>query len=384
MNLNEVRSQIPLLSKNVYLDNAGAGPPPNSVHKAMEMFLDEWRDYGEKWDAWLLEIVRARELFGKLIGADVEEIANVPNVTSGLAAIANALDLKPGRNVVVSELNFPTNVYMWHALKQKGHLSDVRVMKARNGQVPLSEYENAINEDTAAVSVDYVSWINGCRENIRDITKIAHSRGALMLVDAFHALGVFPVDVRKLNVDVLTCGTYKWLMGPHGTAFLYVKQKILEDLQPAIVGWHGIADSVVARAARGEDTFGRPFDLSEVKVARDATRFEWGTWAVIAVMGAQAALKFTLKYPPEERAPAIERLTEHLITGLEKLGRRVTSPTETARRSGIVTFEVEDAGRLAKRLQDENVIVAPRVNTLRISPHFYNTEAEIDTLLQKL
>jgi len=384
LNLDEVRDQIPLLSKNVYLDNAGAGPPPIVVHKAMQSFLDEWRDYGEKWDAWLLEIVKARERFAQLIGAKVEEVANVPNVTSGLAAIATALDLKPRNNVVVSELNFPTNVYMWHSLKRRGQISDVRVLKASDGEVPLSDFEKAIDDNTVAVSLDYVSWINGCREDIRNITKIAHAHGALMLVDAFHALGVIPVDVHKLDVDVLTCGTYKWLMGPHGTAFLYVKHEVLNELQPAIVGWHGISDSVISRALSNRDTFGRPFDLTDVKVANDATRFEWGTWAVIAVAGAKAALEFTLKYPPEEREPIIEQLTEHLIDGLKRLGKRVTSPTQKERRSGIVTVEVENAGRVAKKLQEQNVVVAPRVNTLRISPHFYNTKREIDTLLEKL
>jgi cysteine desulfurase/selenocysteine lyase len=384
LNLDEVRNQIPLLSNNVYLDNAGAGPPPVGVHGAMKSFLDEWRDYGEKWDEWLIKIVKTRELFGKLIGARVDEVANVPNVTSGLAAIANALNLKPKNNVVVSELNFPTNVYLWHALKRRGQISEARVLKATNGEIPLSDYEKAIDDNTVAVSLDYVSWINGCREDIQNITKIAHAHGALMLVDAFHALGVFPVDVRRLDVDVLTCGTYKWLMGPHGTAFLYVKHEIMNELQPAIVGWHGISDSVVSRAVSGQDTFGRPFDLTNVDVARDATRFEWGTWAVIAVAGAKAALEFTLKYPPEERAPLIEETTGHLIDALRRLGKRVTSPTQKERRSGIVTVEVEHAGRVAKKLQEQHIIVAPRINTLRISPHFYNTNGEIDKLLQKI
>lgn len=384
MNLDEVRGQIPLLSKNVYLDNAGAGPPPISVHKAMQTFLDEWRDYGEKWDTWLLEIVKTRELFGQLIGAKVEEIANVPNVTSGLAAIASALELKPTSNVVISELNFPTNVYMWHALKQRGQLSQVRVLRAKNGEIPLAEYEKAIDDNTVAVSLDYVSWINGCREDIPNITRVAHRHGALMLVDAFHAVGVIPVDVRKLDVDVLTCGTYKWLMGPHGTAFLYVKHEVLNELQPSIVGWHGISDSVVARASSKQDTFGRPFNLTDVNIANDATRFEWGTWAMIAVAGAKAAIEFTLRYPPIERAPIIEWLTGRLIDGLQRLSKRVTSPTEKPRRSGIVTVEVDNAGQVAKSLQEQKVIVAPRVNTLRISPHFYNTEQEIDTLLEKL
>lgn len=384
MDVDKVRSQIPLVARNVYLDNAGAGPPPLSVHGAMRLFLDEWRDYGERWEPWLLEIVRTRELFARLISARPEEVACVPSVTSGLAAIASALPLKSGQNVVVSELNFPTNVYIWHSMKEKGFLSEVRVLKAQNGQIPLSAFEKGIDDETAAVSIDYVSWINGCRENVQNISRIAHSHGALMVVDAFHAVGVFPVDVRRLDVDVLTCGTYKWLMGPHGTAFLYVKREILEQLKPAIVGWHGISDSVVARVLAKQDTFGRPFDLSRADPAKDATRFEWGTWAVIAVAGAKAAIEFTLKYPPEERAPLIERLRKRLIEGLGKRAKRITSPLEEERGSGIVTFEVDDAVETARRLQEQRVVVAPRVNTLRVSPHFYNTEREVDTLLEKI
>ena len=384
MDLNKVREQIPLLRSSVYLDNAGAGPPPLSVHAAMQSFLDEWRDYGEKWESWLLEIVKTRELFARLINASVEEVACIPNVTSGLAAIASALPHKPEQNVVVSELNFPTNVYMWHALREKGLISEVRVLKAKNGQIPLSDFERAIDDKTAAVSLDYVSWINGCKEDIPRITEIAHVHGALMIVDAFHAVGVIPVDVRRLGVDVLTCGAYKWLMGPHGTAFLYVKHDALGRLEPSIVGWHGISDSVVARVLKNQDTFGRPFDLSGVTPADDATRFEWGTWSVITVVGARAAIEFTLKYPPQERAPLIERLNGRLIDGLSNKGKRLTSPVEKDRRSGIVTFEVEDAARVALRLQKEKVVVAPRVNTLRVSPHFYNKEQEIDILLEKV
>ncbi|MGA2790008.1 MAG: aminotransferase class V-fold PLP-dependent enzyme [Candidatus Bathyarchaeia archaeon] len=382
--MEEVRQQIPLLAGNVYLDNAGAGPPPMSVHAAMRSFLDEWRDYGEKWEAWLLEIVKTRELFGRLINATLDEVACIPNVSSGLAAIADALPLKPGQNIVVSELNFPTNVYLWHALKQKGLLSEVRVLKAKNGQVPTSDFEKAIDDKTVAVSLDHVSWINGCREDIRAITQIAHSHGALMLVDVFHSAGVIPVDVRKMDVDILTCGTYKWLMGPHGTAFLYVSRQTLKQLDRGVVGWHGISDSVVARVRSKQGIFERPFDISSVTPAEDATRFELGTWAVIAVMGAKAALEFTLKYTPQEREPLVEHLNNRLVEGLEKKKKKITSPLEAGRRSGIVTFEVEDATQLSRKLLQEHIVVAPRANTLRVSPHFYNTDHEIDTFLEKL
>jgi len=350
----------------------------------MQSFLQQWRDNGEKWDEWLFEIVKARRSFAKLIGAELQEIACIPNVTSALAAIATAIKGPRQRNVILSELNFPTNVYMWHSMRRKGLISEVRVLKAKSGYVPLSDFEKAIDDTTAAVSIDYISWINGSRENIAEITKMAHEHGALMLVDAFHAVGAIPVDVRKLGVDVLTCGTYKWLMGPHGAAFLYVNQETLEKLEPAIVGWHGIADSVIARATHKEDVFGKPFDLTDVEPADDATRFEWGTWAVVSVIGSNEAMQFALKYSPAEREPLIQKLISRLIEGLEGRGWKITSPLDRDRRSGIVTFEVPHAAKVAGMLLSQGVVVAPRVNTLRVSPHFFNTENEIDSLLEKL
>ena len=130
--------------------------------------------------------------------------------------------------------------------------------------------------------------------------------------------------------------------------------------------------------------FGRHFDLSKTQPAKDATRFEWGTWSVVSVEGAKAALEFTLKYPPEARWQLIEKLNEHLVDGLANGGREVMSPFEKERRSGIVTFKLEGAGSVAKRLLGEHVVTAPRVDMLRVSPHFYNTQNEIDSFLAKL
>jgi selenocysteine lyase/cysteine desulfurase len=350
----------------------------------MRVFLDDWRDHGERWEVWLQDIVDTRDLFARLIHAQSEEVACIPNVSSGLGAIASSLQFEEGSNVVVSELNFPTNIYLWHTLKARGFVDEIRVLKPQDGQIPLTAYEKAIDDKTVAVSADYVSWINGCREQIAEVTKLAHAQDALMLVDVFHAAGVLPIDVDRLEVDAIFCGTYKWLMGPHGTAFLYVNPEALTELKPSIVGWHGIKDSVIARVQSNEDPFGRPFDLTQAEPAGNATRFEWGTWAVVSVEGTKAALEFTLKYPPEERWPLIQRLNDRLVDGVRRKGMHVTSPAGKERSSGIVTFEVADAVGVAKRLMKEHVVVAPRVNTLRVSPHFYNTETEIDRFLNRI
>ncbi len=384
MQLEKIRKELPIVQKRVYLDNAGAGPPTLSLLAELEEYLEDWRDAGERWDKWLREVVRARGLFARAVGATSEEVACVPNATSGLAAVASSLQSAGESNVVLTDLNFPTNVYLWHTLRRRGLIREVRILKNRNGVVPPSEFERAVDERTAAVSVDYVSWVNGCREQISDIAEIAHRYGAMMIVDAFHALGAMPVDVKEDDIDVLTCGSYKWLMAPHGAAFLYVKKDVVQRLNPALIGWHGVADNVTTRLLAGRDPFDQPFELTDALLPPDATRFEWGTWSIFAVIGCRAALQFLQETGDKQRYERILKLTDRLIQGLSKIGRKVTSPLQPERRSGIITFEAANPTETARKLSARKITIAARPNSIRVSPHFYNTEEEIDKFLRAL
>src|SRR5467141_2508713 len=189
------------------------------VRKAIHEYLGDWRDYGENWEEWLPMIIDSRRLFAKMIGAGLEEVASVPNVSSALTSLASSIKYKPNGNIVISELNFPTNIYLWHLQKKHGRANEVRLLrKEADGVVPLDAWEKAIDDDTSIVSVDYVSWTNGCREKIREIAKIAHEHNAFVIADSFHGLGVFPINAKQDGVDALACGMYKWMQGPHGAA----------------------------------------------------------------------------------------------------------------------------------------------------------------------
>src|SRR5438067_3727537 len=154
-------------------------------------------------------------------GVPLDEISSVPNVTSALTAVATSLHYTPIGNIVISELNFPTNIYLWHLQKKHGRAKDVRLLhRDQNGTIPLEQWEKAIDDDTSIVSVDYVSWTNGCREKIREITNIAHEHGAFVIADSFHALGVFLIDARQDGVDALVCGMYKRMQGTYGPALV--------------------------------------------------------------------------------------------------------------------------------------------------------------------
>ena len=385
MNIDLVRKEIPVTSRRAYFDNAGTGPPTINVLNAIHEYLSDWRDYGENWEEWLPMIVDSRRLFGKMIGANMEEVASVPNVSSALMALASSIRYKPSGNIVISELNFPTNIYLWHLQKKHGRAKDVRLLRRDgNGIVPLDEWEKAIDDDTSIVSVDYVSWTNGCREKIREIAKIAHDHDAFVIADSFHGLGVFPINAKEDDVDALVCGMYKWMQGPHGAAFLYTRKDRLDDLDSAYIGWHGVDDSVVRRLTRQEDLFGKPFDISDARPAQDATRFEGGSWGVVSIVGAKAALEYALRHDQQERHHWVLKVTEHLIEGLKKKGRRIFSPLQSDRRSGIVVFEDQDPHATFDKLKSLNITVASRVKAIRVSPHYYNTEEEIDKLLAAL
>src|SRR5467141_2400969 len=385
LNIDLVRKEIPVTSRRAYFDNAGTGPPSINVLNAIHEYLGDWRDYGENWEEWLPMIIDSRRLFAKMIGAGLEEVASVPNVSSALTSLASSIKYKPNGNIVISELNFPTNIYLWHLQKKHGRANEVRLLrKEADGVVPLDAWEKAIDDDTSIVSVDYVSWTNGCREKIREITKIAHEHGAFVIADSFHALGVFPIDARQDGVDALVCGMYKWMQGPHGAAFVYTRRDRLKDLDPNYIGWHGVHDSVVRRLTSQQDLFGKPFNIEETIPAADATMFEGGSWGVISIVGAKAALEFALKHDQTERSHRVLKVTEHLIEGLKKKGRKILTPLQSDRRSGIVVFEDPDPGATYERLKKLNITVASRVKALRASPHYYNTEEEIDKLLAAL
>jgi len=381
--LEDLRSRIDITKNKIYLDNAGAGPLSRDVVTAISSFIDLWSREGEPWDEALEHIVEARKEFGELIGASVDNIAATPGVTYGLNAILSSIEIKPGSNAVASPLNFPTGIISLQAMRSRGILKEVRLAKPRNGYVDIEEYERLIDDRTSIVLVDYVSWITGYRERVREVSEIAHKRGALVIVDAFHSVGVLEIDVKKEGIDALLCGSYKWLMGPHGAGFAYISNELLQNLKPMFSGWMGIEDSVIKRRARGEKLFERPFNIEGFSPARDATILEWGTWPVIAFEGTLASMRLLKRFEAIYRYNThTSRLVRRLMDGVEDLGLRLKTPRDS--HAAIVVFEYRDPYGLAEKLSSRGIIISPRPGIIRVSPHLYNTIEEIEIFLEQL
>lgn len=231
--------------------------------------------------------------------------------------------------------------------------------------------------------VDYVSWVTGCRVDLKAISEIAHSHNALIITDAFHAVGVIPVDVKAVDVDVLVTGTYKWLLAPHGAGFVYVSRKVLDILEPSLSGWMGIEDSVIKRMLRGKKMFDQPFVIEDLIPANDASMLEWGTWPLLSFEATRVSLNLIRELDAPGRYEQHTRLlVEHVMEGLTELGYDVVTPIDA--KAAIVVFRHPRPYKLAQKLKRRHIVVSARPGVVRVSPHFYNTMEEIDAFLQAL
>jgi cysteine desulfurase/selenocysteine lyase len=382
--LEHLRTQFPALARMTYLDSAGAGLPSTRVSDVMRRVTLDWASTGEHWEQWLLEVVKARKVFAGLVGGETDEVGVVPSVSVGLAALASSLKLRNKKKVVTSSLNFPTNVVLWQRMKESGLLKRVTVLRGKGGMVPFNDWVKAIDDETAAVAVDYVSWFSGARENIREIAREAHKHGAVIVVDAFHALSVVPLDVKKDDIDMLACGFYKWLCGPHGVACVYIRKDLLTEFAPSYIGWHGVDDNVVERVLQSRDPFDNPFPLDRAKPSKTAARFEWGTWSPMLVTGAIESMNIAMQMGLEGRFRAVSQRVQQLREGLEELGlgSSILTPSRDINPgSGIVNFGVKDHTSFVSELRKRKLIVSGRFGHVRVSPHFYNTSEEIELFL---
>jgi len=381
--LEDVRREIGILNKKIYLNNASSGPIPKPVYNRVCMVMEESYSEGEPWDEFLDTIPRFREIFSRFIGASRDEVAYIPGVTYGLETLISSIDLDRDSNIVISELNFPTTIVMAHSMARRGVVKEVRMVRDRGGYTDINEYERVIDDKTSLVIVDYVPWLTGYLEDLRYISSLAHDHGAYIVSDMFHAIGVIPVDVKELGVDAAVTGSYKWLMSLHGVGALYVNKDVMDELMPKYMGWLAIEDSVWDRRERGEDEFRRPFNLINFNYSRRASRFELGTPPIVPLIAFYESLKFLEEFKaPERFYTHTYKLVNRLMDGLMDMGYEILTSRE--RHASIVSFRHDDPHTLAADLYEEGVEVSARPGLIRVSPHFYNTMDDIEAFLELL
>ena len=294
------------------------------------------------------------------------------SVSQGVSGVVSALPFERGgrTRIVISEYEFPTVGQIAHAQELRG-AEVVHVTPEADGSIPVERFAEAIDERTALVCCTTISYRTGHRHDVAAIAEVAHEHGALVLADSYQAAGAIELDVRTLGADLVTGGTVKYLLASAGLGFLWVRGGVLERLLPTQTGW--FADEDIFR-----------MDISDYSPHATARRFDAGTPPVPNIYAGVAGLGLI----QEAGVPAIEahvsQLNTRLIGGLEELGATVVTPADPARRGPLVCVASTDAPALVASLAEERITCSLRDTNLRIAPHYYNTDADVDTLLDAL
>ena len=366
-----LRDHFPILAHTTYLNACSHGALSREVEAAYHSYLARRHELGADWDGWVALQEELRALFARLIGADADEVAITTSASAGLDSLVSALAPTPDRNVVVlSDYEFPTVGQIWHAQMPRGfHIR--RVREEPDHRIPLERFEEAIDERTAVVSIAHVCYRHGGVNAVRRIADLAHAHGAIVVLDAYQALGQIPIDVRTLGVDVLIGGALKYLLASAGLGFLYVRRELISRLSPIVTGWFAQADIAA-------------MDPWHHEPAPTARRFETGTPPVPNLYAGKAGLELVLELGVERIAAAIAVLTDTLIEGLQDMGAAIATPLGAGEHGALIAVKGRDEAALVARLKQQRIVTSSRDGNLRISPHFYNTQDDIARLLTAL
>jgi len=369
-NIAKIREQFPITKHKVFLNHAAMSPLPKPVADAVRKSTDDFSNFGATSIEWN---DGGKPFFAKLIDAKPEEIALVENTSVGLNIAANVLHYPPGSKIVTTDLEYPSVVYPWlrRSLGVKVHY-----VKNVDGKILLEDVEKAVDDKTVAVAISHVEYVNGFRHDLRALSEIAHEHGAYIIVDAIQSAGAMQIDVKRDDVDFLTTACYKWLLSPPGAGYLYIKEELIEKFEPPFIGWASVKQEIFETIDF--------YDIWSLRLSETASRFEIGSPSSISLIGATEALKMLLDTGIEKIESRILKLTGHLIEAVKNLGLKLQTSEETPYRSGIVNFKIDKPQEVAKKLSSKGIIVSARTHGIRVSPHFYNTEEEIDKLMEEI
>lgn len=370
-NFESYRSEFPVTERYIYLDHSGVAPASLRVKVAIEKFLSESAEGGAfHYPAWTQRVGEIRRTCARLVNGDASEIAFVKSTSHGLSIVAEGLDWRAGDNLLVYEKEFPSNIYPWMNLQRKG--VEVRFIPSRGGRVEIDDIENLIDRKTRLLAVSSVQFVNGFRIDLPRVGELCKRKNILLCVDAIQSLGVLPMDVRTFRIDFLSADAHKWLLGPEGTGIFYCRRELAERIHPPLTGW---------KSVQNELEFERPRFL----LKSDALRFEEGSMNLPGIFGLGAAVALLLEVGIENIENRVLGLGDLIIHEAKRRRFTVLTPGAREERGGNVTFAGGfDPHEVRDRLRGRGIMVNVRGGGLRVSPHFYNTETEIERFFQAL
>jgi kynureninase len=368
------RSEFPILERAVYLISHSLGAMPRATYDQLHEYAELWatrgvRAWAEGW--WDMPVTLGDEL-APIIGADRGTIVMHQNVSVCQSLILSCLEPTPQRNkIVYSELNFPSVMYVYEAHARDGKLRIETVESDDGITVPLERMLAAIDETTLLVPFSHVLFKSAFLQDAKAIVNRAHEVGAMVVLDTYQSAGTVPFSVKELNVDFATGGSVKWLCGGPGAGYLYVRPDLQTKLEPKTTGW-------MAHEA--------PFSFdTKLRYASNISRFLHGSPAIPALYAARSGYEIINEIGVERIREKSVRQTNYLISLAEEAGFEVTSPKSAAQRGGTVTIAHEHAAAMAKELIRREFIIDYRPGAgIRISPHFYTKDEELDLVIEEM
>ena len=370
---DEIRRLFPVTRNYVYLNHAAVAPISIPVYERMQEYTGDLLNNGlVHFREWGRAVKRVRQLAAEFINAGADEIAFAPNTSAGLAMIANGIDWREGDNVVTADCEFPANVIPWMRLKREKGV-DVRMARERDGRLDTGEIVDLIDSRTRVVSLSFVEFGSGFRNDLEAIGKYCREKDLLFVVDAIQGLGALKLDVQACCIDALSADAHKFLLGPDGVGLLYISRRAMESIRPTVVGWMSV---------------GNPADYLnfEQPYAAGARRFEPGALNTAGIVGLGAAIELFQRNGIEQIENYLHDLGDYLCQRLVQRGFRIFSSRRLGEKSAVIccTHEKYSSEFLYEHLDRQGIITTARLGRLRISPHFYNNHDDIDRLIDCL
>ena len=365
------KSEFIGLENIVHLCTGGESPVLKSHREAIGRFLED-KAHGETSRKRMDDTVsRCRIKAGQLFGAAPEDIALLSSSSEGVNLLVHGLEWNAGDNVVICDVEFPSEIIPFSILKEKG--VDIRIVRNRNWYISYDDIRNAMDEKTKLVAISSVSYFTGQRLSIKTLSQIVHDNGSLLFIDATHAAGVVPVAARFADLLVASC--YKWLLGTHGVAICYWNRDRLPHLTPPLLGWHSAV------------TIPDWQDPMDFELRQNADKFEPANHSFISVYMLENALNRILDIGVSAIETHVRRLSGKTWQGLKQLGYEIMTPENPEERAGNICFMTDHIHAVTEWLADRRIRIwggYAGVGRVRVSTHLYNTEDDVDKLLTAL
>lgn len=371
---DQLRALFPVTARFNYLNHAAVSAPPTPTIHAIQKYLADVSLNGSiNFKDWLDTKERTRRLLAELLGARPEQMAFMRNTSDGLSTVANGLKWGPGENLVTCRNEFPSNIYPWLRVRDAFGV-EVRMCEEREGRIDLDELVDLIDDQTRVVAISHVQYASGFRADLKQLGRAARAHDALLVVDVIQSLGVLPLNVESELVDVAAGACHKWLLTPEGVGYLYLSDRARALTQPTLVGWVSVPN---------------PDDYNNFDQGWNAGTLAWetGTGPTGLIHGLEESLKLLREVGIKNIQRHLEILSDHLCDRLQDSSYQVVSSRRAEEKSHIVCIRSRSGLTpmdLYSHLKHQNIVTAPRGDRLRISPHLYNSLAEIDHLIDAL